>query len=124
MGPFATGEQNHCGVAGRAVSALWHPGARKTLFKDDRLTVTLVFIIANALILKHVLTEEQIPQAMTAAMLVASLGPIMFPVVLNVLLIGDQFMGPSELLIIVAPIILPTAIELELDPNHFGIIMA
>ena len=83
-----------------------------------------MFIIANALILKHVLTDEQIPQAIAEAMLAAGLGPIMFLVVVNVLLlIGGQFMEPSGLLIIVAPLVFPIAIELGIDPIHLGIIM-
>jgi len=83
-----------------------------------------LFIIANALILKHVLTEEQIPQAITEAMLSAGLGPIAFLIVVNVLLlIGGQFMEPSGLLIIVAPLVFPIAIALGIDPIHLGIIM-
>jgi len=97
---------------------------RDTLFEAGKLTVTLMFIIANALILKHVLTDEQIPQQISAAMLSAGFGPIMFLVIVNViLLIGGQFMEPSGLLIIVAPLVFPIAIELGIDPIHLGIIM-
>jgi C4-dicarboxylate transporter DctM subunit len=86
--------------------------------------VTLLFIIANALILKHVLTDEQIPQTIATAMLAAGLGPIMFLVMVNViLLIGGQFMEPSGLIVIVAPLVFPIAIELGIDPIHLGIIM-
>ena len=57
-------------------------------------------------------------------MLAAGLGPILFLVVVNVLLlIGGQFMEPSGLLIIVAPLVFPIAIELGIDPIHLGIIM-
>ncbi len=84
----------------------------------------LLFIIANALILKHVLTEEQVPQAITEAMLSAGFGPIMFLIVVNLLLlIGGQFMEPSGLLIIVAPLVFPIAIALGIDPIHLGIMM-
>jgi len=76
------------------------------------------------LILKHVLTEERIPQLITEAMLAAGLGPILFLVVVNIiLLIGGQFMEPSGLLVIVAPLVFPIAIELGIDPIHLGIIM-
>ncbi|MEO1141014.1 MAG: TRAP transporter large permease subunit, partial [Pseudomonadota bacterium] len=44
------------------VTAWFHPDTRNTLFEAGKLTIMLLFIIANALILKHVLTEEQIPQ--------------------------------------------------------------
>jgi len=83
-----------------------------------------MFIIANALILKHVLTEEQLPQHITQAMLSWGLGPVMFLVVVNlILLIGGQFMEPSGLIVIVAPLVFPIAMELGIDPIHLGIIM-
>jgi len=100
------------------------PLSTPELFDAGKLTVTLMFVIANALILKHVLTDEQIPQQITAAMLEAGFGPVMFLVIVNViLLIGGQFMEPSGLLVIVAPLVFPIAIELGIDPIHLGIIM-
>ncbi len=106
------------------VTAFVHRDTRDTLFDAGKLTVTLMFIIANALILKHVLTDEQIPQQISAAMLDAGFGPIMFLIIVNViLLIGGQFMEPSGLLVIVAPLVFPIAIELGIDPIHLGIIM-
>ncbi len=105
-------------------AAVVHKDTRKTLFESGKLTVTLMFIIANALILKHVLTDEQIPQQIASAMLSAGFGPIMFLVIVNViLLIGGQFMEPSGLLVIVAPLVFPIAMELGIDPIHLGIIM-
>ena len=47
------------------VTAFFHKDTRATLFEAGKLTVTLLFVIANALILKHVLTDEQIPQQIT-----------------------------------------------------------
>ncbi|MEH6521472.1 TRAP transporter large permease [Sulfitobacter sp.] len=106
------------------VTAFFHRDTRDTLFEAGKLTVTLMFIIANALILKHVLTDEQIPQQISAAMLNAGFGPVVFLIIVNViLLIGGQFMEPSGLLVIVAPLVFPIAIELGIDPIHLGIIM-
>ncbi len=106
------------------VTALFHRDTRNTLLDAAKLTVMLMFIIANALILKHVLTDEQIPQSIARAMLDAGFGPIMFLVVVNViLLIGGQFMEPSGLIVIVAPLVFPIAIQLGIDPIHLGIIM-
>ncbi len=106
------------------VTAFFHRDTKNTLFEAGKLTITLMFIIANALILKHVLTDEQIPQTIAAAMLDAGFGPIMFLVIVNViLLIGGQFMEPSGLIVIVAPLVFPIAIELGIDPIHLGIIM-
>jgi C4-dicarboxylate transporter DctM subunit len=106
------------------VTAFFHKDTRDTLFDAGKLTVTLMFIIANALILKHVLTDEQIPQQIAGAMLQAGFGAVMFLVIVNViLLIGGQFMEPSGLIVIVAPLVFPIAIELGIDPIHLGIIM-
>ena len=74
-------------------------------------------MIANALILKHVLTDEKIPQHVANAMLSAGFGPVMFLIVVNIiLLIGGQFMEPSGLLVIVAPLVFPIAIDLGRAP--------
>ena len=106
------------------VTAWVHKDTKDTLFEAGKLTVTLLFIIANALILKHVLTEEQIPQQIAGAMLDAGFGVIWFLIIVNViLLIGGQFMEPSGLIVIVAPLVFPIAIELGVDPIHLGIIM-
>ncbi|GAB4394638.1 MAG: TRAP transporter large permease [Kiloniellaceae bacterium] len=106
------------------VTVFFHPDTRHALFEAGKTTIMLLFIIANALILKHVLTDEQIPQAIAGAMLEAGFGPIMFLVIVNlILLIGGQFMEPSGLIVIVAPLVFPIAIELGIDPIHLGIIM-
>ena len=128
MGPLAEREgkprQNLIQNPTALITAFFHKDTRDTLFEAGKLTVTLMFIIANALILKHVLTDEQIPQQIAAAMLSAGFGAIMFLVIVNViLLIGGQFMEPSGLIVIVAPLVFPIAIELGIDPIHLGIIM-
>lgn len=128
MGPLATAEGEPNRPFFRHLSSLLtvisHPDTRKTLVDAGKLTIMLMFIIANALILKHVLTEERIPQLITEAMLAAGFGPIMFLIIVNIiLLIGGQFMEPSGLLVIVAPLVFPIAVELGIDPIHLGIIM-
>jgi C4-dicarboxylate transporter DctM subunit len=106
------------------ITAIWHKDTIHTLFDAGKLVVTLMFVIANALILKHVITDEQVPQQITNALLGYGFGPVMFLVVVNViLLIGGQFMEPSGLLVIVAPLVFPIAMELGIDPIHLGIIM-
>ena len=128
MGPLAAREgkprQNLIQNPSALITAFFHKDTRDTLFEAGKLTVTLMFIIANALILKHVLTDEQIPQQIASAMLSAGFGAIMFLVIVNIiLLIGGQFMEPSGLIVIVAPLVFPIAIELGVDPIHLGIIM-
>jgi C4-dicarboxylate transporter DctM subunit len=124
MGPVREGWGPAVMIPVRLVSVFWHRDTKHALFEAGKLTIMLMFIIANALLLKHVLTEERIPQMVTEAMLSAGFGPIMFLIMVNVLLlIGGQFMEPSGLLIIVAPLVFPIAIALGIDPIHLGIIM-
>jgi C4-dicarboxylate transporter DctM subunit len=128
MGPLATvaGEPNIKFMAKPwvIVTAFFHKDTRNTLLDAGKLTIMLMFIIANALILKHVLTDEQIPQRIAGAMLDAGFGAVMFLIIVNViLLIGGQFMEPSGLIVIVAPLVFPIAIQLGIDPIHLGIIM-
>ncbi|WP_394144402.1 TRAP transporter large permease [Vibrio atypicus] len=123
MGPFAD-KKNTKPALVKVFQAFVHKDTKHTLYDAGKLTIMLLFIIANALILKHVLTEERIPQMITESMLSAGLGPITFLIVVNVLLlIGGQFMEPSGLLIIVAPLVFPIAIALGIDPIHLGIMM-
>ncbi len=124
MGPFAQPGKKGFWIIWRTISVIWHPDTKKSLFDAGKLTIMLMFIIANALILKHVLTEESIPQLVTDAILAWGFGPIMFLVLVNIiLLIGGQFMEPSGLLLIVAPLVFPIAIKMGIDPIHLGIIM-
>ena len=128
MGPLKGIDGSAIGALAKkplALLSVWfHKDTKETLFEAGKLTIMLLFIIANALLLKHVLTEERIPQAITEIMLSAGFGPIMFLIVVNLLLlIGGQFMEPSGLIVIVAPLVFPIAIELGIDPIHLGIIM-
>ena len=123
MGPLANGGSVLRSPQSLA-TAFWHEDTIRTLRDAGKLIITLMFVIANALILKHVITDEQIPQQITQTMLAFGFGPIMFLIIVNViLLIGGQFMEPSGLLVIVAPLVFPIAMELGIDPIHLGIIM-
>ena len=124
MGPLNDGKVSILRRPQAIITAFFHKDTQQTLLDAGKLTVTLLFVIANALILKHVLTDEQIPQQIANTMLSAGFGPILFLVMVNIiLLIGGQFMEPSGLLVIVAPLVFPIAIQLGIDPIHLGIIM-
>ncbi|OYW95575.1 MAG: C4-dicarboxylate ABC transporter permease, partial [Pseudomonadales bacterium 32-61-5] len=96
----------------------------KVLLESGKLSIMLMFIIANAMLFAHVLTTEQIPQQITAMVLEAGLEPWMFLLVVNiVLLVAGAFMEPSTIILILAPILFPIAVQLGIDPIHLGIIM-
>ena len=96
----------------------------KVLLESGRLSIMLMFIIANAMLFAHVLTSEQIPQQITAWVLSEGLTPIGFLIMVNiVLLVAGSFMEPSAIVLILAPIFFPIAMKLGIDPIHLGIIM-
>lgn len=106
------------------VPGMFHRDTKHTLVEAGKVTLMLMFIIANALLFAHVLTTERIPQMITETIIAAGMSWWMFLIVVNLLLLaGGQFMEPSGLLLIVAPIVFPIAIELGIDPIHLGIIM-
>jgi C4-dicarboxylate transporter DctM subunit len=95
------------------------------VFADaGKVTVMLLFIIANAMIFAHVLTTERIPQVMAETIVGWGLSAWQFLIVVNILLlIAGNFMEPSSVLLILAPILFPIAVQLGIDPIHLGIIM-
>ncbi|MBD8891463.1 TRAP transporter large permease [Roseibium litorale] len=102
----------------------FHKDTKKVLVDAGKTTIMLMFIIVNALLFAHVLTSERIPQAITDLMLNAGFNWFTFLIAVNLLLLlGGQFMEPSGLLLIVAPVVFPIGMELGVDPIHLGIIM-
>ncbi len=84
----------------------------------------LMFIVANAYLFAFVLTTEQIPQGISEAVLAADMPPWAFLILINIiLLVAGNLMDPTSVVLILAPIIFPLAIELGIDPVHLGVIM-
>ncbi len=104
--------------------ALLGEESRKVMFEGTKTTIMLMFIIANAFLFAHTLSSERIPQMITEWMLGVGFNWFTFLIAVNILLlIGGQFMEPSGLLVIVAPVVFPIAMQLGVDPIHLGIIM-
>jgi C4-dicarboxylate transporter DctM subunit len=96
----------------------------KVLLSSANMSAMLLYIITNAVLFSFLLTNENIPQAMADAMIGTGVGVIGFLVMANVLmLVAGNFMEPSSIVLILAPILFPIAVKLGIDPVHFGIIM-
>ena len=96
----------------------------KVLLDSANLSAMILYIITNAVLFSFLLTSEQIPQSLAAWINEMGLSPWMFLVVVNILLlIAGNFMEPSSILLITAPILFPVAMKLGIDPIHLGIIM-
>jgi C4-dicarboxylate transporter DctM subunit len=96
----------------------------EVLVDSARVTAMLMFIIGNAFLFAFVLTTLQIPQHISESIISMGLSPWTFLLAVNVLLlVAGNFMEPSSVILILAPILFPIAIELGIDPVHLGIIM-
>jgi C4-dicarboxylate transporter DctM subunit len=89
------------------------------------MSAMLLYIITNAVLFSFLLTSEQIPQAMAAWMTTQGFGVVIFLLLVNViLLVAGNFMDPSAIVLIMAPILYPMACKLGVNPVHMGILMA
>ncbi|GLR27569.1 MULTISPECIES: TRAP transporter large permease [Limnobacter] len=96
----------------------------RVLLASANMSAMLLYIITNAVLFSFVMTNENIPQALAAWMLSHGLGTITFLLAVNViLLVAGNFMEPSSIVLIFAPILFPVAVKLGIDPVHFGILM-
>jgi C4-dicarboxylate transporter, DctM subunit len=94
------------------------------LLDAGKVTVMLMFIVANALLFAHVLTTERIPQQIAETIIGWGMAPWQFLIVVNLLLlVAGMFMEPTGIILILAPILFPIASQLGIDPVHLGIIM-
>ena len=96
----------------------------RVLLNSANMSAMLLYIITNAMLFSFILTNENIPQALANWMLGNGLGMITFLLACNViLLLAGNFMEPSSIVLIFAPILFPVAMKLGINPVHFGIIM-
>ena len=101
-----------------------HAEVRRVVLDGAKVSIMLLFIIANAMLFAHVLTTERIPHAIAELITHWGLPAWGFLIVVNILLlIAGNFMEPSAILLIMAPILFPIAVQLGIDPIHLGIIM-
>ncbi|MDO8933452.1 MAG: TRAP transporter large permease subunit [Rhodocyclaceae bacterium] len=96
----------------------------KVLLNTANMTAMLLYINTNAVMFSYILTNENIPQELAAWLLDKGLGQIAFLLAVNILLLlAGNFMEPSSIVLIFAPILFPVAVKLGVDPVHFGILM-
>ena len=112
-----------------AVSALLYrsvtiQGLYTSLAYSARATASIGMLIAGALVFNYVVTIENIPETLKAALAGWNLSPLAFLLLVNVLLLvlGCLLEGTAILLIVV-PVLIPTAKALGIDMVHFGIVV-
>lgn len=96
----------------------------KVLLNSANMSAMLLYIITNAALFSFIMTNENIPQAMADWIMGHGLGVVSFLLAVNViLLLAGNFMEPSSIMLIFAPILFPIAMKLGIDPIHLGILM-
>jgi tripartite ATP-independent transporter DctM subunit len=89
-----------------------------------RTTGIVMLLVAASQAMSRLLTEEQVPQAVSTALLGISENPLIILLTINLILLAvGTFMDMTPAVLVFTPIFLPVAIGLGLDPVHFGIIL-
>jgi C4-dicarboxylate transporter, DctM subunit len=96
----------------------------RVLLDSASMSAMLLYIITNAVLFSFLMTYENIPQAMAQWLLDMGLGAVGFLLMVNLLLLlAGNVMEPSSIVLILAPILFPVAVQLGIDPIHFGILI-
>jgi C4-dicarboxylate transporter DctM subunit len=94
-----------------------------SLLHSARTTASIGMLIAGAMVFNYVVTIENIPQTISSYLQAMDLSPTGFLILANILLLllGCLLEGTTILLIII-PVLVPTAQALGVDMVHFGIV--
>jgi len=96
----------------------------KLIVGSARTTGIVMLLVAVSTVMSGLLTKEQIPQAVSDALLGISSNPWMILLTINVILLAvGVFMDMTPAVLVFTPIFLPVAVGLGLHPVHFGIIL-
>ena len=94
----------------------------RSLATSARVTTSIGMLIAGALVFNFVITAENIPKTLSAMMKAHEMSPLAFLLFVNVLLIVlGCFLEGTTIILIILPVLLPTAVALGVDPIHFGV---
>jgi len=95
----------------------------RSLLGSARITISIGMLIAGALVFNYVITVENIPKTLAATLKAWELSPLAFLLFANVLLlILGCFLEGTTILLIIIPVLMPTAKALGIDPVHFGVV--
>lgn len=88
------------------------------------MTGIVLFLVGASSIMSWIMAYAGIPQAITALLLTTSENPIIILLIMNIiLLIVGTFMDITPAILIFTPIFLPVALQIGMDPVHFGVML-
>jgi tripartite ATP-independent transporter DctM subunit len=95
----------------------------RSLVSSAHTTISIGMLIAGALVFNYVITVENIPKTLAALLNTYELSPIGFLLAVNLLLLAlGCFLEGTTILLVIVPVLLPTAAALGIDPVHFGVV--
>lgn len=94
-----------------------------SLLNSARVTISIGMLIAGALVFNYVITVENIPKTLAVMLKACELSAVGFLLLANlILLVLGCFLEGTTILLIIVPVLLPTAQALGVDPVHFGVV--
>ena len=95
----------------------------ESLISSARVSISIGMLIAGALVFNYVITVENIPAALSTVLQGLELSPLGFLLLVNLLLLLlGCFLEGSTIILVILPVLLPTAVALGVDPVHFGVV--
>jgi tripartite ATP-independent transporter DctM subunit len=95
----------------------------QSLARSARITISIGMLIAGALVFNYVVTAENVPKTLAAVLKGYELSPLAFLLAVNLLLLVlGCFLEGTTILLVIVPVLLPTAHALGIDPVHFGVV--
>ena len=93
-----------------------------SLLSSAKMSISIGMLIAGALVFNYVITSENIPATLRTMLKGLELSPLGFLLLVNlILLVLGAFLEGSTIILIILPVLLPTAVALGIDPVHFGV---
>jgi tripartite ATP-independent transporter DctM subunit len=94
----------------------------RSLERSARVTISIGMLIAGAMVFNYVVTIENVPRTLASLLKGYELSPLAFLLVVNLLLLTlGCFLEGTTILLVIVPVLLPTAQLLGVDPVHFGV---
>lgn len=100
------------------------PDLYRSVLVSARTSASIGMLLAGALVFNYVITVENVPASVQALLTGFDLSPLGFLILVNILLLllGCVLEGTTILLVIV-PVLIPTAEALGVDMVHFGVVV-
>jgi tripartite ATP-independent transporter DctM subunit len=94
------------------------------LLKTVETTAIVMLLIGTSKAMSWILSYENIPQTISATLIALTESKVVILIIINLILLAvGTFMDMTPAVLIFTPIFLPVAVELGIDPIHFGIMM-